>query len=102
MVGFDPNEPPGVDPDNVPETLCIGKFNVMFGPGPLATLTFTHVRNKAGPLIDKGKVEQESVVRARIVTVAENMVALRDLLNAMLKDAPPTPGVTMSGSGKLN
>jgi hypothetical protein len=94
-------EPPGVDPDNIPETLCIGKFNISFGPGPLATLTFTHARSKPGPLLDHGQVDQESVVRARIVTTAENVIALRDLLNNVIKHEP-TATVVTGGSGKLN
>ena len=102
-MDLSPQEPPGVDPDNIPETLCIGKFNISFGPGPLATLTFTHVRSKVGFLVDKGEIVQESVVRARIVTTAENMVALRDLLKNVIKDDPASaaPAVT-GGSGKLN
>jgi hypothetical protein len=66
-------EPPASDPDNVPETL--GRFNLAVGPGPLATLTFTHVRNKTGPLIDQSQIDPESVVRARIVTTLENLAA---------------------------
>lgn len=78
-------EPPAVDPDNVQEALCVGRVNVAAGPGPLVTLTFTNVRNRAGPLIDKGEVVQESVVRARIVTTIENVVALRDLLSKSIQ-----------------
>ncbi len=82
-----------VDPDNVPETLCIGKFNITFS-GALATLTFTHARPKVGALIDTGVTELESVVRARIVTTTDNMIALRDVLVNVLEhatDQPPAP-----------
>ena len=41
----------------------------------------------------------ESVVRARIVTTTDNLIALRNLLNDAIKeDATATTG----GSGKLN
>lgn len=100
-MDLSPNEPPAVDPDNVPETLCIGKFSLAPGPGPLVTLTFTNVRNKVGPLIDQGKVEQESVVRARIVTTPDNLVALRDLIDRVIQpQGAPTAG--SGGASKLN
>jgi hypothetical protein len=94
-------EPPAVDPDNIPETLCIGRFNLAVGPGPLVTLTFTHVRNKTRPLIDSSEIDPESVVRARIVTTLENLAALRDLLNSIIQD-PAAPAATAGGSSKLN
>src|SRR5262245_10893472 len=85
--------PPTVDPDNVPETLCIGRFNVAPGPGSLVTLTFTNVRIQPGPMIDKNTIVQEYVVRARIVTTIENVVALRDLLNNSIQATEPhAPG----------
>ncbi|MFH1340490.1 MAG: hypothetical protein ABIL01_04635 [Pseudomonadota bacterium] len=97
------NEAPAIDPDNIPETLCIGRFNVTFGPGPWATMTFTHHRNKVGPLMNEGQTIPESVVRARIVTTPENMVALRDLLNDLLKDHPASAAAAVAGSsGKPN
>lgn len=92
-------EPSAADPDNVPETLCVGRFNLAYS-GPLATLTFTHVRCKAGPLIDEGRSEAESIVRARIVTTIENLRALRDLLNqatAILGEGAK-PGSASSGA----
>jgi hypothetical protein len=96
-----PQEPPAVDPDNVPETLCIGRLNLSVGPGPLATLTFTHVRNKTGPLIDNSQIEPESVVRARIVTTLENLAALKDLLNTVIQD-PASPAASAGGASKMN
>jgi hypothetical protein len=96
-----PQEPPAVDPDNIPETLCVGRFNLAVGPGPLATLTFTHVRNKTGPLIDNGQIDPESVVRARIVTTLDNLAAMRDLLNRVIQD-PAAPAASAGGSAKLN
>jgi hypothetical protein len=62
-----------------------------------ASLTFTHVRNKFGPLIDKSEIDQESVVRARIVTTMENIAALRDLLNGVLQDSA-APAASAGGS----
>ncbi len=81
----DPKEPPTVDTDNVPETLCLGRFNLSISP-PLATLTFTHQRPRIGPLIDNGAIEPESVVRARIVIGLDNLAALRDLLNKVFQE----------------
>jgi hypothetical protein len=93
-------EPPAADPDNVPETLCIGRFSLNSGPGPLFTLTFTNVRNQAGPLIDNNNVVAESVVRARIVTTAENLVALRDLLVNSIKETETDPAPATAGGGR--
>jgi len=100
-MNLSPEEPPGVDPYNVPETLCIGKFNLSVGASSLVTLTFTHIRNKTGPMLDEAKVVQESVVRARIVTTMENMIAMRDLLNKVIQDHPGTTAVA-GGTGKPN
>jgi hypothetical protein len=58
--------PAASDPDNVPETICDGAFNVAIF-GQLATLTFTHVRPDPGILLKDGSLELKSVVRARIV-----------------------------------
>jgi hypothetical protein len=95
-------QPPATDPDNVPETLCIGRFSLSPGPGPLVTLTFTNVRNKVGPLIDQNTMVAESVVRARIVTTADNLVALRDLLIDNIKDDPGAAPASGGGSHKLH
>jgi len=95
-------EPPVVDPDNVPETLCIGRFNVAPGPGPLVTLTLTNVRAKAEPLFHKNTIETESVVKARIVTTMENLVALRDLLNKTIHEPVEAATAAAESSGKLN
>lgn len=87
---------PTIDPDNVSETLCLGKFNIQFG-GPYATLVFTHSRPQAAPMVDDGKLVMESVVRARIVTTVDNMVALRDLLNNLLKDVQTPASAAATG-----
>jgi hypothetical protein len=88
-------------PGQCPRDSLHRTFNLAVGPGPLATLTFTHVRNKTGPLIDQSQIDPESVVRARIVTTLENLAALRDLLNTMIQD-PATPAANAGGSSKLN
>jgi hypothetical protein len=94
-------EPPTVDPDNIPETLCVGKFNVAQGPGPLVTLTFTNARPRVGALLDQNVVSMENVVRARIVTTIDNLSALRDLLNTIIQE-PGAPEASAGGSDKLN
>ena len=76
---------PVSDPDSVPEIFCDGQFSIIPGAN-FATLTFTHVRPKPGPLIATGKVEKEAVIRARIVLSRSNLVALRDALNQLLRE----------------
>ena len=93
-------DPPIVDPDNIPETLCIGKANVTTH-GSFATLTFTHDRPKVGLLITNGVIENEGVVRARIVTTVENLAALRDVINGMILD-PSLLAATATWPSKLN
>ncbi|WP_424630405.1 hypothetical protein [Bradyrhizobium sp. SYSU BS000235] len=86
---------PTTDPDNVAETICLGKFNIQLG-GPWATLLFTHPRPRVGPLVDEGKLVIESVVRARIVMSIDNLVAMRDLLDSLLRDVQTTAGAAAS------
>ena len=78
-----------IDPDNVPEILCDGQFNVSV-VGGLATLTFTHVRPELGALFRNARIEMKSIVRARIVVTTSNLAALCDLLNRVIQ-APDTP-----------
>lgn len=98
-----PIEHPTVDPTGVPETLCIGRFN-LHNAGGLWVITFTNVRPKAPEMIDQGKVDLESVVVARIVTTLENLTALRDLITQVTtptggqSDTPPSS----SGGSRLN
>jgi hypothetical protein len=61
------------------------------------TLTFTNVQPKAGPLFGSNRIEHQSVVRARIVTTLDNLVALRDLLNSSIPQPPSPP----AGGGAL-
>jgi hypothetical protein len=76
---------PAVDPDNVPEIICDGGFNVHCA-GERATITFTHNRARTKPLLEDGQVEFDAVVRARIATSVANILALRDLLNRILPE----------------
>lgn len=92
---------PTVDPDQVPETLCGGKINISVSTSGYATLTLTHLRAKAGPLVDAGQIQLENVVRARIVLPMDNVISLRDLLNNLLKDQPKAAAAT-AGPAKLN
>ena len=97
-------DPPSADPDNVPETLCIGKFNVSI-TGPLATLTFTHARPKTGSLIDNNVVAPIGIVRARIVISTDNLLALRDLITRLMDRTatdPQPPASSAGGGAKLN
>ena len=97
-----PMTAPAIDPDCVPEMLCAGKLNVTVAAG-YCTLTFTHTRPKAGPLLDSSIIDDESVVRARIVMPMQNMLALRDLLNQLLQNGPSAaPSTTSAGSSTLN
>jgi hypothetical protein len=91
-----------VDPDNVPETLCSGIFNVSTSAAGLVTFTFTHVRPKAGPLLDANQIDEENVVRARIVTTIDNAHALRDVLDSLIKKQPTAPAAADAGSSTLN
>ena len=77
-----------IDPDNVPEIICDGGFNVHWAGGR-ATITFTHNRPRMKPLLEDGQVEFDAVVRARIATSIENILALRDLLNRLFPEGQP-------------
>ena len=96
------NDPPGVDPDKVPEVFCAGQFNVSFATSGFCTMTFTHLRAKAGSLLDAGQIDMESVVRARIVMPMDSMIALRNLLNAVIQDQPTVSASVTRDSSKLN
>jgi hypothetical protein len=78
-------QPPLIDPGNITETICDGPVNISVR-GPLATLTFTHVRPDDTGLPKDGAMELKSVVRARIVLTGNNLVALRDLLIRAIKE----------------
>ncbi len=90
--------PPVTDPDNVPEIFSDGQMNVAIR-GPLAVITFTHVRANPTPMFKDGTIEPIAVVTARIVVTVPNLVALRDLLNIVIttpeQPAPPAGGPTV-------
>src|SRR5437588_10895758 len=83
-----PQQPPALDPDCIPETVCDGPLNVQFS-GNRATITFTHSRAMVAPLLERGEVAFENIVRARIVFSVDNLLALKGLLNRLLPDNPP-------------
>jgi len=88
-------KPPIVtDPNNVPEMLCDGPFNVTVA-GPFVTLTFTHGRPDATVLFRDGNTDFKATVRARIVTSMSNLAALRDLLNRLIQE----PGTVVPTAG---
>jgi hypothetical protein len=91
----EPKPPIVTDPDDVPEVLCDGPFKATLN-GPFGTLTFTHTRPDAAIMFGDGRIDPKSIVRARIVTSVNNFVALRDLLNRIIKD-PGTPAVPATG-----
>jgi hypothetical protein len=92
-----PSQPRVIDPDSIPEIICDGLFNVHMHSG-LATLTFTHERPRASPLFE-GKLDYESVVRARMTLTLPNLVALRELLARVIQ-SPEAPASRAGGSTK--
>lgn len=54
-----PKPPIVTDPDNVPEMLCDGPFNVTIA-GPFVTLTFAHGRPDATALFRDGNTDFKS------------------------------------------
>src|SRR4051812_32214013 len=78
-----PDNPKVTDPDGAPETLCDGRFHLYFH-GRLATLTLTHNRPAPADMF-AGNMVMEEVVRARVTLTLENLTALRDLLNDVIK-----------------
>jgi hypothetical protein len=91
----DESTPPTItDPDNVPEAMCDGPFNVTVN-GPFVTLTFTHGRPDAIVLFRDGTINFKATVRSRIVTSMNNLIAMRDLLNRIIQD----PGTLVSPAG---
>src|SRR5260221_6479731 len=85
-----------IGPYNVPETLCIGRFNIAI-TGPFATLTLTHERPDPTALLAEGRIDVKAIVRARIVTTVDNLHALRDLL-VNLTQSSVTPAPATGGS----
>jgi hypothetical protein len=91
-------QPPAIDPDNVPEILCEGMFNV-FVDSKLATLTFTHRRPDAAAMMGNSIMDMRSVVRARIVMTLDNLKALRDTLDRVVQ-MPDQPAPAAGGFSK--
>jgi hypothetical protein len=94
--------PTVTDPLNIPETVCDGPFNVVFGTDR-ALITFTHTQAQAAPLFASGTVNLELLVRARIAMSLQNIYALRDLLNRLFpQNQAPTENVGSGGATKLH
>ena len=91
-----------VDPCLVSETLCDGPLNVQFADGR-ALITFTRPRPKPAPLIARGEIDVDLVVRARIAFSMANLIALRDLLNRLVPNQPSSEErTTGTGGAKLH
>lgn len=79
------------DPHVVPEVLCVGPTN-LWVTGPLATLTFSHIRKTADSTF-KDVAKTEAVIRARVVLPIEALVELRGLIDRMMANQPAiSPG----------
>jgi hypothetical protein len=91
------------DPDRVPEIVCDGPLNIHW-LGNRGTITFTHPRAKAEPLFEGSEVPLDLVVRARIATSIENLIALRDLLAQLVPADKPAVETPAGGgaTGKLH
>jgi hypothetical protein len=91
------------DPDRVPEIVCDGQVNIHW-LGNRGTITFTHPRAKAEPLFEGSEVPLDLVVRARIATSIENLIALRDLLAQLFPADKPAVETPAGGgaTGKLH
>jgi hypothetical protein len=91
------------DPDRVPEIVCDGPLNIHW-LGNRGTITFTHPRAKAEPVFEGSEVPLDLVVRARIATSIENLIALRDLLAQLFPADKPAVETPAGGgaTGKLH
>ena len=59
--------------------------------GNRATITFTHPRARSESLFEGKQAPMDLVVRARVATTIENVVALRDLLIHLFPSIDPPP-----------
>jgi hypothetical protein len=89
-----------IDPENIPETLCVGPFNLAV-MGPLAVFTFTHIRPQADPLVRQGNISHAAVVRARIVIPADDLTAVRNIINETLRNISGGAGSTSPVTGTV-
>lgn len=92
---------PVSDPENVPEILCVGPFNIVV-TGAFATITFSHIRPDADALIRQSTISPKSIVRARIVLPADGLSVMRDVIDETIRNAkaaadntPPITGGTV-------
>jgi len=92
-----PQIPPAQDPDNAPEIFAAGPTNCLVF-GPMAMLTFTHIRHDSGDLFQGTQpAKTATIVRARIIMPTESLAELRGLIDTVLANAD-TPQVGASTS----
>ena len=77
-----------IDPHHIPETLCNGRINISV-QGSDVIMMFTHRRPKAAELME-GDIQEQDVVKARIVMNRSVAASLRDLLGRLFKDDKDT------------
>ena len=78
--------PPPSDPYEIKEMFVNGPMNCHIA-GPVAQLTFTHVRPEIADLFsDKNPPKIDVVVMARIVLPVAQLADLRAMLNQLMKD----------------
>jgi hypothetical protein len=88
------------DPDSVPETLCLGPFNLAV-IGPLAVFTFTHIRPEADRLVRQGATSHAAVVRARIVIPTDDLTAVRGIIDETLRNISAGAGSASPVTGSV-
>jgi hypothetical protein len=86
--------PEAADPNAIPEVFCAGPVNLVI-TGAVSTLTFMHIRKSAANIFKDFTPETtECVVKARVIMPIEDLVALKDLIDRMVKVEPIAPGST--------
>jgi hypothetical protein len=90
-VQAQPQIPPVIDPDNVPETLCFGPFNFAI-TGPVTVITFTQNRPDAAPIFSNGTLNVRAVVRARLAIATPDLTALRNSIDQLIQAAAAAAG----------
>jgi hypothetical protein len=82
------------DPETVPEIWVNGSVNISV-TGPVATITFSHVRpNSADLFAGKQPATLNAVVRARIVMPMEGLAGLKQLLDQLIIETAPSSSAT--------
>lgn len=90
-----------IDPNNAPELLCNGPFNLSFqqqGNHTLAVLTFTQTRPNPTALFQENRAVDSITIQARIAMSVPNLIALRDLLSNNVKTETDISPASAAGS----